>query len=124
MSEGRRNSSSKQAGHGREKALRTSKRAKSFYKEALSQAEQVLLPEALEVEGLEQEIALLRLKLQQTLVERPEDMDLLLKGVNLLVRAVAAQYRLSPKAKEELMDSVIGVLEGVGEALGLPKDVA
>lgn len=105
-------------------ALRTSKRAKSFYKEALSQAEQVLLPEALEVEGLEQEIALLRLKLQQALVERPEDMDLLLKGVNLLVRAVAAQYRLSPKAKDDLMDSVIGVLEGVGEALGLPKDVA
>lgn len=111
-------------GKGSGRMMRTSERARSFYKEALSQAEQVLLPEAQEVEGLDQEIAVLRLKLQQALLEKPEDMELLLKGVNLLVKAVATQYRLSPKAKDDLMDSVIGVLDGVGEALGLPKGVA
>ncbi len=98
--------------------------AESFYRDALTEAEQVLLPEAMEMEGLDEEIALLRLKLQQAIMERPEDLDLLIKGVSLLVRAVATQYRLSPKAKDDLMDSVIGVLDGIGQSLGLPRDAA
>ena len=102
----------------------TAKEIDSFYKDALTEAEQVLLPEAMEMEGLDEEIALLRLKLQQAIMERPEDIDVLLKGVSLLVRAVATQYKLSPKAKDDLMDSVIGVLEGIGQALGLPEDAA
>ncbi|GEM_PF-4510343 len=98
--------------------------AESFYRDALTEAEQALLPEAMEMEGLDEEIALLRLKLQQAIMERPEDLDLLMKGVGLLVRAVATQYRLSPKAKDDLMDSVIGVLDGIGQSLGLPRDAA
>jgi len=98
--------------------------AESFYRDALTEAEQVLLPEAMEMEGLDEEIALLRLKLQQAIMERPEDLDLLIKGVSLLVRAVPTQYRLSPKAKDDLMDSVIGVLDGIGQSLGLPRDAA
>ena len=95
-------------------------RRTSFYEEALTEGEQALMSEALEMEGLDGEIALLRVKLQQALVERPENMEVLMKGVGLLVRAVATQYRLSPKAKEQLTDSIVGILEGIGESLGLP----
>ena len=105
-------------------AMKHVEAAESFYSDALTEAEQVLLPEAMDMEGLDEEIALLRLKLQQAIMERPEDLDLLMKGVSLLVRAVATQYRLSPKAKDDLMDSVIGVLDGIGQSLGLPRDAA
>ncbi|MSQ15703.1 MAG: hypothetical protein EXR50_07570 [Dehalococcoidia bacterium] len=111
-------------GHSPRLSKGTAKDIDSFYKDALTEAEQALLPGAMEMEGLDEEIALLRLKLQQAIMERPEDMDVLMKGVSLLVRAVATQYKLSPKAKDDLMDSVIGVLNGIGEALGLPEDAA
>lgn len=106
------------------KKPRTSRRGKRisadrFYREALSEAERVMLPEAREMEGLGEEIAVLRVKLHQSLREHSDDLKLFLKGVELLVRAVSAQYRLSPKAQEQLMDSMMGVLEGVGESLGL-----
>lgn len=78
-----------------------------------------MLPEAKELEGLGEEIAVLRVKLQQALEAHPDDLPLFLRGVDLLVKAVSAQYRLSPKAQEQLMDSVMGVLEGVGQSLGL-----
>ncbi|MBI4236542.1 MAG: hypothetical protein HY688_04225 [Chloroflexi bacterium] len=90
---------------------------RGFYARAISEAERELMEHAAEVEGLDEEIALLRTKLGQALVERPEDMDLLFKGVNLLVRAVSARYRLSGEAKRDLFDNLVGTLNGIGEQL-------
>jgi hypothetical protein len=52
-------------------------------------------------------------------------MQLIAKGVDLLVKAVAAKYRLSPKAQRELSDSIAGVVRGIGAVLypeGFPYD--
>ena len=91
--------------------------AERFYEDALSEAEQALLPAARELEGLDAEIALLRVKIQTAVAEHPENLPLLLKGVALLVRAVAAQYRLSQRAEDDLYQSILGVLEGIGGVL-------
>jgi len=98
---------------------RTKAKAKSFYARALSQAEQVLLAEAREVEGLDEEIALLRVRLSQLVSQEPENLELLVKGVGMLVRAVSTRYRLSPRAEKDLYASVLGVLRGIGGALSL-----
>lgn len=90
-----------------------------FYAQVLSEAEALRLPQAEEVEGLDEEIALLRVKLASLLEAQPQNLSLLLKGVEMLVRATAARYRLSQKAGDDLYQGVIGVLEGVGRALGL-----
>ncbi|MBI4232898.1 MAG: hypothetical protein HY686_00465 [Chloroflexi bacterium] len=90
-----------------------------FYAQALTEAERLRLPRARQVEGLDEEIALLRVRLLRLVEEQPQSFDLLLKGVALLVRAVATRYRLSPKAQEDLAGSIAGVLEGIGTALGL-----
>ena len=92
-----------------------------FYASVLAEAERTALEAAREMEGLDEEIALLRVKLQTALAERPEDHDLLLKGVALLVRAVATRYRISGPAQEDLYQSIVGVLKGVGAAL-LPEE--
>lgn len=98
---------------------RKSKRRENFYASALTEAEQARLPEAKEVEGLDEEMALLRVKLASLLESQPENMALLLRGIALLVQATKARYRLSPQAEEDLYQSVLGVLRGVGGALGL-----
>lgn len=91
----------------------------SFYASAVSEAEQLLLPEALDIEGLDQEIALLRVRLSRLAEEQPQNSALLFKGIELLVKAVAARYRLSRKSKKDLSEAIEGVLTGIGGALGL-----
>jgi hypothetical protein len=93
------------------------KEAQGFYEEALSEAERLDLPEARQMEGLDEEIAVMRVRLKRVLEERPEDVQLIAKGLALLVKAVAAKYRLSPKARKDLSDSIAGVVEGIGAAL-------
>ncbi len=51
------------------------------------------------------------------LKERPDDLKLLVRGVELLVKAVAAQYRLSPKTRKDLADNFAAVLNSVGDQL-------
>ena len=87
---------------------------KAFYRSALSESEKEMLPVADEVEGLEQEIAVLRVRLRRALEEHPENMTLMLKGVELLVKALGASYRLSKDAKTDLSASVRSVLDEYG----------
>ena len=98
------------------------KAAAAFYAQALSQAEQVELRQAWDVEGLDEEIALLRLRLKQMLREHPENMPLLLRAIELLVKAVGTRYRLSKDAKENLTDAITEVLKEVGVAM-LPEAI-
>ena len=90
---------------------------KDFYERVLSETERVLLAEAKELEGLDEEIALLRVRLSSLLAKHPEDTELLLRGVNMLVKAVATKYRLSKKAKENLTEAITTVIKEIGGAL-------
>ena len=90
---------------------------KDFYERVLSETERVLLAEAKELEGLDEEIALLRVRLSSLIAKYPEDTELLLRGVNMLVKAVATKYRLSKKARENLSGAITTVIKEVGGAL-------
>jgi hypothetical protein len=111
-------------GEGGKRASRTPKNTSfpdnGFYAPALRQEERDRLPLARQLEGLDEEIALLRVRLASMAREQPEDMDTLIKGVGMLVRAVATKYRLSKKAEDDLYQSMLGVLRGIGDAL-LPE---
>jgi hypothetical protein len=80
--------------------------ARRFYAKALSEAEQRHLAEAMQVEGLDEEIALLRLRLLQALEERPKDIELMLKGAALLARLVSTRYGLSKGDTDELAAAI------------------
>lgn len=95
---------------------------RSFYERALSEAERPALAEARAVEGLEQEVALLRLRLRDALEQHPDDARLLHSGARLLIQALLAQHRLSPQQADHLGDAVARVLEEFGEALGVAGD--
>ena len=92
-----------------------------IYDEFMSEDERKLMAEARLVEGLDEEIALIRVRLARATKERPEDLRLLRDGVTILARAVATRYRLSPRAKQELADSMAAVLNSLGDQI-LPAD--
>lgn len=97
--------------------------ARDFYGGSVDEAERVALEAARDIQGLDEEIALLRAKLRTALEERPQDLPLMLKGIDLLVRAVSARYRLTKRAEEDLLESIDGILKGVGGQL-LPEGLA
>ncbi len=92
-----------------------SKLAREFYASALDAAERIDLDAASEVEGLDEEIALLRMKLREALGKRPDDLALMLRGIDLLVKAVSARYRLSPESGETLGEKMAAVVQSLGE---------
>ena len=95
---------------------------RSFYDDdCLTEAERVELPKAAEVEGLDEEIAVLRVRLKSALKDHPEDYALLVRGIGMLVRAVSAQYRLSPRASKDLSDNLAAVLNRFGDLI-VPAD--
>lgn len=80
--------------------------ARSFYAKALSEAERVSLEEALQVTGIDEEIALLRVRLQQAIDEKPEDLELMFKGAALLARLIATRYGISKADTDELQVAI------------------
>ena len=93
--------------------------AAGFYEEALTEAERLRLPKAQGVEGIDDEIALLRVRLLSYAQEHPENLEALMRGVALLTRAAAVRYRLSPKSQQDLTESIIGVVQGLGGSMGI-----
>jgi hypothetical protein len=90
---------------------------RNFYRGALDAAEQADLEAAAMTEGLDDEVALLRLLVRRELAERPENLRLVLQGMTLLVRAVAARYRLSPSDQAELEQRIAGAIRSVAETV-------
>ena len=95
--------------------------ARNFYGRALDQAERLDLEEAQEIEGLDDEIALMRVRLKRAVEKHPEDVQLLVKGLDILVRAVGARYRLSPKSRRDLAENLAAALNSLGDQLLPPE---
>ena len=95
----------------------TSITPEDFYADVLSEAERARLDAARNMEGIDEEIAVLRMKLRDQFMRNPERMDLVFKGMNMLTRAVATKYKLSPKSRDDLNDSIVGVINGIGREL-------
>ena len=88
-----------------------------FYDEALTEAERAALPLAREIRGIDEEIAVVRLRLRSALEQHPEDLKLMAKGVDLLVKALSVRYRLSKDEKADLSAGIKGILGEIGGTL-------
>ena len=81
---------------------RPSKR--SFYTQGLTEAERADFAAALQAEGLDEEVAALRLLVRKAYLKYGEDLPLVLRGMDLLRRMVATKYGLS-KADQEALNT-------------------
>ena len=90
---------------------------RDFYGSVLDSARQTTLKYAADIDGLDKEIALLRLKLREAIDEGPESFQLMIRGMELLAKLVSARYRLSKKAEKDIASSASNLLRGLAVQL-------
>jgi hypothetical protein len=69
------------------------------------------------VRGVDDEIDLLRARLQQLVRDRPDDVALMLRGAGIIARTVSARYQMSPQRAEDLEHHLEGVVRTLAEQL-------
>jgi hypothetical protein len=92
---------------------------RGFYSRALDEAEKLELEEASHVEGIDEEIALLRVKLRELLEEQPERIDLHFEAANIIARLVRTRYQITKEQKKSLKEAIQKVLAEVAVPLGV-----
>jgi hypothetical protein len=77
------------------------------------------LEEARGMQGLDEEIALLRLKLSELLQEQPGEVDLHLRAATVLANLVKVRYAVSKEKKKGLKEAITRVLTELAVPLGI-----
>ena len=90
-----------------------------FYAKVLQEADKMELSMAAEVEGLDEEIAVLRLKLRQLIEQHPERVDLHMNAAGVLARLIRIQHQLTPEQHKGLKEAIKVVLRDVAVPLGV-----
>ena len=94
-------------------------RKHGFYSRALTEAEQLEMEEAGYVEGIDQEITLLRIKLRELVENSPDRIDLQLEAANTIARLIRTRYQISKEQKKSLKEAIAKVLTEVAVPLGV-----
>ena len=94
-------------------------RKHGFYSRALTEAEKVELEEASLVEGIDQEIALLRVRLRELAQNEPDRLELHLEAANTIARLIRTRYQISKEQKKSLKEAIHKVLTDVAVPLGI-----
>lgn len=88
---------------------------RSFYETALAEAGREEFEEARELEGIDDEVALLRLLLRKAVEQQHDDSRVVEGAVRSLIQALLAQRRLSPQQADDLGDSIASVFEQIAD---------
>ena len=108
------------SGQSRMRRKDTAKGRKSgFYGKALDEAEKLELEEARGIEGIDEEIAILRVKLRELILAKPERFDLQLKVVTAIARLVTTRYNITREQKKFLREAITRVLTEIAVPLGI-----
>ena len=94
-------------------------RKHGFYSKVLDEAEQLDFELASGVEGFDDEIALLRVKIKSLLENEPENITLLMQATNTLVRLVKTKYNISKEQRQGLKEAIGNVLKDIAVPLGI-----
>jgi len=94
-------------------------RSHSFYGKVLDEAEQLDLELASSVDGIDDEIALLRVKIKSILEHDPENIKLIMQATNALARLVKTRYHITREQKKGLKEAIGNVLRDVAIPLGI-----
>jgi len=94
-------------------------RTHGFYSKVLDEAEQLDFELASGVEGFDDEIALLRVKIKSLLEKDPENIKLLMQATNSLVRLVKTKYNITKEQKKGLKEAIGNVLKDIAIPLGI-----
>ncbi len=94
-------------------------RKHGFYSPVLSPEEQADFEIATGVEGIDDEIALLRVKIKSLIQNDPDNIRLMMRAVNSLTRMLTTKYNLNRDDKQGLKEAIGNVLKDVALPLGI-----
>ena len=94
-------------------------RTHGFYSKVLDDEEKLRFKHAVEIEGLDREIAMLRVKIESLIARDPENINLVSQAVNSLARLIATKYNIGKNDKNSLMEGAQNVLKNIGVPLGI-----
>ena len=102
-------------------ASKSNQKAKKpgLYSRALDEADQLDFELAVGVNGIDDEIALLRVKIKSILSHDPENIKLIMQATNTLARLVKTRYNISKEQKKGLKEAIGNVLKDVALPLGI-----
>ena len=96
-----------------------SARKHGFYSKVLDEAEQLDLELAQGVEGIDDEIALLRVKIKSVLDHDPENIRLIMEATNTLASLIRTRYYITKEQKKGLNEAIGNVLKDIAVPLGI-----
>ena len=94
-------------------------RKHGFYSKVLDEAGRLDFELATGVEGIDDEIALLRVKIKSILENDPENIKLIMQATNALAKLVITKYNISKEDKKGLKEAIDNVLRDVALPLGI-----
>ena len=94
-------------------------RKHGFYSRVLDEAERLDFELATGVEGIDDEIALLRVKIKSLLAHDPENIKLIMQATNTLARLVKISYKMTKEQRKGLKEAIGNVLRDVALPLGI-----
>jgi hypothetical protein len=95
---------------------------REFYRDALDDAERVAFETAEQMEGLDREIEVLRVKLRKVVKAKNFNLKLMIRAMDMLNRLVSTRYRISKRSQRDLSASIAAVLQSARSELGLGED--
>lgn len=94
-------------------------RKHGFYSKVLDEVEQQDFRTATCVEGIDEEIALLRVKIKSLITHDPDNIKLIMQATSTLARLVRTRYNISKKDKQGIKAAVGNVLRDIAVPLGI-----
>ena len=94
-------------------------RTHGFYSPVMTEEERLNFIQATEVQGLDSEIALLRVKIQSLVARDPENLKLITQVTNALCRLIMTKYHISKNDKQGLKEAIENVFRDVALPFGI-----
>ena len=99
-------------------------RTHGFYSKVLTAAEQLDLEVASDIEGIDDEIDLLRVKIKHCCLEDPDNIAIILEATSALARLIKVKYNLDAKQGRGVKDAIIDVVKELAIPMGIGVGVA
>ncbi len=91
----------------------------SFYARVLGEAERLDFATAVDVEGLDAEIAMLRTKILKMLENEPDNLKLLMAADEILTRMVKVRYKMNQSQHNRLREGLTNIIKDIAVPLGI-----
>ena len=94
-------------------------RKHGFYSKVMDEAEKADFEEAIEVDGIDEEIALLRVKIKSLVQHDTHNIRLIMHAIDSIGRLIRTKFSIGKNDKKGLLDAVGNVLKDIVLPVGM-----